>query len=77
MQKNIKYHTSSQPKKLTISQKRRIRQAAKEYQGDGLPHTVQDTLPFEKIYPDGICKLSEGKYSRCIEFADINYRLVS
>ena len=61
----------------SFKQKRKIKQAVKTYQGDGLPHTVQDTLPFEKIYPDGICKLSEGKYSRCIEFADINYRLVS
>jgi len=61
----------------SFKQKRKIKQAVKRYQGDGLPHTVQDTLPFEKIYPDGICKLSEGKYSRCIEFADINYRLVS
>ena len=62
---------------ISFKQKRKVKQAVKRYQGDGLPHTVQDTLPFEKIYPDGICKLSEGKYSRCIEFADINYRLVS
>jgi len=61
----------------SFKQKRKIKQAVKTYQGDGLHHTIQDTLPFEKIYPDGICKLSEGKYSRCIEFADINYRLVS
>jgi len=61
----------------TFSEKRKIKQAVKAYQGDGLPHTVQDTLPFQKIYPDGLCKLSETKYSRCIEFADISYRLAS
>ena len=59
----------------TFSEKRKIKRAVKAYQGDGLPHTVQDTLPFQKIYPDGLCKLSETKYSRCIEFADISYRL--
>ena len=63
--------------KLPVSKRRKIKQAVERYQGDGLPHTVQDSLPFEKIYPDGLCKLSETKYSRCIEFEDINFRLVS
>ena len=63
--------------KLPCSKRRKIRQAVDRYQGDGLPRTVQDSLPFEKIYPDGLCMLSETKYSRCIEFEDINFRLVS
>ena len=63
--------------KLPVSKRRKIKQAVERYQGDGLPHTVQDSLPFEKIYPDGLCKLSETKYSRCIEFEDINFRLAS
>lgn len=61
--------------KQSFSQRRKIRRAVQRYQGDGLPHTVQDTLPFETIYPDGLCRLSETKYSCCIEFQDINFRL--
>nr|WP_243005206.1 ATP-binding protein [Hungatella effluvii] len=27
------------------------------------------------MYPDGICKVSEKKYSKCLEYDDINYQL--
>ena len=29
----------------------------------------------ETMYPDGICKVTENRYSRCIAFSDINYQL--
>ncbi len=43
--------------------------------GDGKPHTAQDTLSFRQMYPDGLCKLDETTWSRCIEFEDVNYQL--
>ncbi|MBO5171240.1 MAG: ATP-binding protein [Oscillospiraceae bacterium] len=43
--------------------------------GDGKPHSAQDTLPFRQMYPDGLCKLDDATWSRCIEFADVNYQL--
>ena len=43
--------------------------------GDGKPHSAQDTLPFRQMYPDGLCKLDDTIWSRCIEFADVNYQL--
>ena len=43
--------------------------------GDGKPHSEQDTLPFRQMYPDGLCKLDDTIWSRCIEFADVNYQL--
>lgn len=43
--------------------------------GDGKPHSAQDTLPFRQIYPDGLCKLDDKTWSRCIEFEDVNYQL--
>ena len=39
------------------------------------PHTAQDSIPFERMYKDGICRLANGRYSKCIEFEDINYQL--
>ena len=27
------------------------------------------------MYKDGICRLANGRYSKCIEFEDINYQL--
>ena len=38
------------------------------------PHTAQDSIPFERMYKDGICRLANGRYSKCIEFEDINYQ---
>ena len=43
--------------------------------GDGKPHSAQDTLPFRQMYPDGLCKLDDATWSRCIEFEDVNYQL--
>lgn len=61
--------------KLTRAQKREIERIIREAKGDGKPHSAQDTIPFENIYPDGICKIDERSYSKCIEFEDINYQL--
>ena len=43
--------------------------------GDGKPRSAQDTLPFRQMYPDGLCKLDDKTWSRCIEFEDVNYQL--
>ena len=42
---------------------------------DNEVYTTQDSLPYDKIFQDGIMKLDEGRYNKCIEFTDINYRL--
>ena len=43
--------------------------------GDGKPHSAQDTLPFEVMYQDGLCRTGAKSYSKTIEFEDINYQL--
>lgn len=62
----------SKEKKNTQNEKRKLSRQAK---GDGKPHTAQDSIPFERMYKDGICRLANGRYSKCIEFEDINYQL--
>lgn len=62
-------------RKLTTAEKREIRQIMERARGDGKPHSAQDTLPFRQMYPDGLCKLDDSTWSRCIEFADVNYQL--
>ena len=61
--------------KLTAAEKREIRRIIREAQGDGKPHSAQDTLPFRQMYPDGLCKLEDTAWSRCIEFEDVNYQI--
>ena len=40
-----------------------------------VPKNTLDTLPFEQIYPDGLCKVKGNYYSRMVQFFDINYQL--
>ena len=37
--------------------------------------TAQDTIPFQKMYPDGICRVTDTLYTKTIRFQDINYQL--
>ena len=62
-------------RKLTAAEKREIRRIIETARGDGKPHSAQDTLPFRQMYPDGLCRLDDTTWSRCIEFEDVNYQL--
>ncbi|HES0835081.1 TPA: conjugal transfer protein TraE, partial [Streptococcus pyogenes] len=37
--------------------------------------TVEDTIPYIRMLPEGICQLDEKNYSKTISFQDINYQL--
>ena len=39
------------------------------------PHTAQKTIPYQRMYPDGICRVTDRRYTRTIQFQDINYQL--
>ena len=41
----------------------------------GTPDTAQKTITFKKMYRDGICKVSNGYYTKMIRFDDLNYVL--
>ena len=62
-------------RKLTAAERQEIRKVIETARGDGKPHSAQDTLPFRQIYPDGLCRLTDTAWSRCIEFEDVNYQL--
>lgn len=61
--------------KLTRAERKQIEAVIRKYRGDGKPHTAQDTIPYQLMYPDGICYLGNRRYSQSIEFYDINYQL--
>ena len=61
--------------KLTRAERKQIEAVIRKYRGDGKPHTAQDTIPYQIMYPDGICYLGSRHYSQSIEFFDINYLL--
>ena len=61
--------------KLTAAEKREISRILETARGNGRVHSAQDTLPFRQMYPDGLCKLDDHTWSKCIEFEDVNYQL--
>ena len=42
---------------------------------DGVPRTAQESIPFERMFPDGICRVGSDYYTKTIQFQDINYQL--
>ena len=39
------------------------------------PRTTQGTIPYERMWPDGICRVTPKYYTKTIQFQDINYQL--
>ena len=37
--------------------------------------SAQDSIPYERMWPDGICRVADGHYTKTIQFQDINYQL--
>ena len=42
---------------------------------DGIPRTAQQSIPFERMFQDGICRVGTDYYTKTIQFQDINYQL--
>ena len=40
-----------------------------------MEQSAQDSIPYERMWPDGICKVADGRYTKTIQFQDINYQL--
>lgn len=40
-----------------------------------MPRTAQQSIPFDRMFPDGICRSGPDYYTKTIEFKDINYQL--
>ncbi len=42
-----------------------------------IPKSVQDIIPIERIWQDGVFKVGKNKYSKSFRFTDINYAVAS
>ena len=62
-------------RKLTRAERKQIEAVIRQAKGDGKAHTVQDSIPFQNMFPDGLCRLEGGTFSKTIAFEDVNYRL--
>ena len=63
-------------RKLSRAEKKQIEAAiARANRTDRKEKSAQDSIPYERMWPDGICRVSECHYTKTIQFQDINYQL--
>ena len=63
-------------KKLSRKQQKELKAAVKKAKrDDGVPRTAQQSIPFQRMFPDGICRVTDRYYTKTIQFQDINYQL--
>ena len=66
----------SEKRKLTRAEKKQIEAAiARAKNQDNKKKSAQDSIPFERMYQDGVCRVSPGYFTKTIQFQDINYQL--
>ena len=68
--------TQAAAKKLSRKQQKELDAAVKKAKrDDGVPRTAQQSIPFQRMFPDGICRVTDRYYTKTIQFQDINYQL--
>ena len=60
---------------LTPQQNKQIQAAIRKHKPTGLPRTAQQSIPFQRMFEDGTCRVRSNYYTRTIQFQDINYQL--
>ena len=66
----------SKAQTLTRKQRKQVKAAVARAKGsDRKRMSAQESIPFERMFPDGTCRVKPHFYSRTIQFQDINYQL--
>ncbi len=61
---------------MTRAEKKQIEAAiARAKRQDKKKLSAQDSIPFQRMFPDGICRVKDNYYTKTIQFQDINYQL--
>ena len=76
LRKKQKARDVKMPSDLTKAQQRQIKSVIDRARKDtGVPRTAQQSIPFQRMFPDGICRVTDSYYTKTIQFQDINYQL--
>ncbi len=60
---------------LSKEQQKQINSAVSKAKGDKKQMSAQDSIPFQRMFKDGICRVTDNFYSKTVKFLDINYQL--
>ena len=63
-------------KKLTKAERKEIEAViAANKRNDRKELSAQDSIPFQRMFPDGICRVTDTLYTKTVQFQNINYQL--
>ena len=64
------------PEGLSREEQKAVKEIIKSARrNDEVPHTAQQSIPFDRMFPDGICRVGLDFYTKTVQFQDINYQL--
>ncbi len=62
--------------KVSKEQQKQIETAVARAKGkDKKQMSAQDSIPFQRMFKDGICRVTDNYYTKTVKFLDINYQL--
>ena len=68
--------TFTMPEGLSKADQMAVREIVRNARkNDGVPQTAQQSIPFDRMFPDGICRVGLDYYTKTVQFQDINYQL--
>ena len=74
--KNKKQDNIRMPSHLSAAEQKQVQTVIDRARGDRtVPHSAQESIPFQRMFPDGICRVTDNYYTKTIQFQDINYQL--
>lgn len=63
------------PANLNRKQQKELKAVLERAKKDTVPRSAQDSIPFQRMFPDGICRVTDNYYTKTVQFQDINYQL--
>ena len=63
-------------RKLSRADRKQIEAViAQSKRNDKKELSAQDSIPYQRMFPDGICRVTDTYYTKTVQFQDINYQL--
>lgn len=57
------------PKNLSKDQEKQVQAIIdRARHDDGIPRSAQQSIPFQRMFPDGICRVTDHYYTKTIQY---------
>lgn len=67
--KNKKQDDIRMPSHLSAAEQKQVQTVIDRARGDRtVPHSAQDSIPFQRMFPDGICRVTDNYYTKPFSF---------